>query len=62
MLNRAAAVKLDSVRKIDIGDNVFIGYGVIFDPNVTISPNASFAVGDVPAKRICSVEDLVKTR
>ncbi|MEG5041455.1 MULTISPECIES: acyltransferase [unclassified Microcoleus] len=72
MLNRAYNVKLDSVGKIDIGDNVFIGYGAIVLPNVTISSNAivgagavvtkDVAEGDVvaglPARPICRVEDL----
>ena len=74
MLNQAYNVKLDSVGKIDIGDNVFIGYGAIVLPNVTISSNAivgagavvtqDVAEGDivagVPARPIGRVEDLVK--
>jgi acetyltransferase-like isoleucine patch superfamily enzyme len=74
MLNRAYNVKLDSVGKIDIRDNVFIGYGAIIMPNVTIGPNAIVAagavvtrdvaegdiVGGVPAKAIGRVEELVK--
>ncbi|MBD1883956.1 acyltransferase [Microcoleus sp. FACHB-45] len=74
MLNRAYNVKLDSVGKIDIGDNVFIGHGAIVLPNVTIGSNAivvagalitkDVAEGDivagVPAKPISRVEDLVK--
>ena len=74
MLNRAYNVKLDSVGKIDIRDNVFIGYGAIVLPSVTISSNAIVAAGavvtkdvaegdivaGVPARPIGRVEDLVK--
>ncbi|HZE97371.1 MAG TPA: DapH/DapD/GlmU-related protein [Planctomycetota bacterium] len=74
MLNRAYGVKLDSVGKIDIRDNVFIGFGAVIMPNVTIGPNAVVAagavvtrdvaegdiVGGVPAKPIGRVEALVK--
>ncbi|MBD0339715.1 MAG: acyltransferase [Microcoleus sp. Co-bin12] len=52
MLNRAYNVKLDSVGKIDIGDNVFIGYGAIVLPNVTISSNAIFGAGAVVTKDV----------
>lgn len=74
MLNRAYNVKLDSVGKIDIRDNVFIGYNAIILPNVTIGPNAIVAAGavvtkdvaegdivaGVPAKPIGRIENLVK--
>jgi acetyltransferase-like isoleucine patch superfamily enzyme len=74
MLNRAYNVKLDSVGKIDIRDNVFIGFNAIIMPNVTIGPNAIVAAGavvtkdvaegdivaGVPAKPIGRVEELVK--
>ena len=74
MLNRAYNVKLDAVGKIDIRDNVFIGYGAIVLRNVTIGPNAIVAAGavvvkdvaegdivaGVPARPIGRVEDLVK--
>jgi acetyltransferase-like isoleucine patch superfamily enzyme len=73
MLNRAYGVKLDSVGKIDIRDNVFIGYGAIVLPDVSIGPNAIVAagavvtrdvapgdiVGGVPARTIGRVEELV---
>jgi acetyltransferase-like isoleucine patch superfamily enzyme len=74
MLNRAYDVRLDSVGRIDIRDNVFIGYGAIVLPDVTIGPNAIVAagavvtkdvapgqiVGGIPAKPIGKVEDLVE--
>jgi acetyltransferase-like isoleucine patch superfamily enzyme len=72
MLNRAYNLKLDSVGKIDIKDNVFIGYNAIIMPNVTIGSNAIVAAGavvtkdipegdivaGVPAKSIGKVKDL----
>ncbi len=72
MLNVAYGMKLDSVGKIDIKDNVFIGHGAIVLGNVTIGPNAIVAagavvnkdvasgdiVGGVPAKPIGRTEDL----
>ena len=74
MLNRAYGVKLDSVGKIVIKDDVFIGHGAIVLPGVTIGPNAIVAagavvtrdvmpgdiVGGVPAKPISKVDDLVR--
>jgi acetyltransferase-like isoleucine patch superfamily enzyme len=73
MLNRAYDARLDSVGKIDIRDNVFIGYGAIVLPGVTIGPNVIVAagavvsrdvapgdiVGGVPAKPIGRVDELV---
>jgi acetyltransferase-like isoleucine patch superfamily enzyme len=74
VLNRAYGVKLDRVGKIDIRDNVFIGYGAIVLPNVTIGPNAIVAAGavvnrdvapgdivaGVPARPVGRMDDLVK--
>jgi acetyltransferase-like isoleucine patch superfamily enzyme len=74
VLNKAYGKKLDSVGKVDIKDNTFIGHGVIILPNVTIGPNAVVAagavvskdvppgmvVGGVPAKVICTTESLVE--
>ena len=73
VLNKAYDVKLDSVGKIDIRDNVFIGWGAIVLPGVTIGPNAivgagavvtrdvetGWIVGGAPAKPIGRVEDFV---
>jgi acetyltransferase-like isoleucine patch superfamily enzyme len=73
MLYRAYGARVDSVGKIDILDNVFIGHGAIVLPNVTIGPNAVVAAGSivtkdvppgsivagVPAKSIGTVEGLV---
>lgn len=47
MINRAFGLKLDSVGKVDIRDNVYIGYGCIVLPGVTIGPNAIVAAGSV---------------
>jgi acetyltransferase-like isoleucine patch superfamily enzyme len=47
MVNRALGLRLDSVGKIDIRDNVYIGYGAVILPGVTIGPNAVVSVGSV---------------
>ncbi|BAZ43135.1 acetyltransferase [Chondrocystis sp. NIES-4102] len=52
MLNRAYNVKIDSVGKIDIRDNVFIGYNALILPNVTIGPNSIVAAGAVVTKNV----------
>jgi len=73
MLNKAYNVQLDAVGKVDIRDNVFIGFGAIVLPNVTIGPNAIVAAGavvtrdvppnsvvaGVPAKVIGKLDELV---
>ena len=73
ILNTAYGKKLDSVGKIEILDNCFVGHGAIVMPNVTIGPNsvvaagavvtkdvpAGVVVGGTPAKFICSTDDLV---
>lgn len=73
VLNLAYGVKLDSVGKIEIKSNVFVGYGAILMPGVTVGPNAVVAagavvtrdvepgdiVGGVPARKIGRVDDLV---
>lgn len=72
MLNNAYNMKLDSVGKIVIGDNVFVGHGSTVLPNITIGSNVIIAagamvnkdvpdgviVGGVPAKPIGRTEDL----
>ncbi|MES2583327.1 MAG: acyltransferase [Pseudomonadota bacterium] len=72
-MNNAYDKKLDSVGKIDIKDNCFVGHGAIVMPGVTIGPNSIVAagalitkdvqpgmvVGGVPAKVICTTEELV---
>ncbi len=47
MINRALGLRLDGVGKIDIRDNVYIGYGAIILPGVTIGPNAIVSAGSV---------------
>lgn len=47
MINRAFGLRLDSVGKVDIRDNVYIGFGVIVLPGVTIGPNAIVSAGSV---------------
>jgi acetyltransferase-like isoleucine patch superfamily enzyme len=52
MLNKAYGVKLDAVGKIDIRDNVFIGYQAVILRGVTIGPNAIVAAGSVVTKDV----------
>lgn len=47
MINQALGTRLDSVGKIEIRDNVYIGYGCIILPDVTIGPNAIVCAGSV---------------
>jgi acetyltransferase-like isoleucine patch superfamily enzyme len=68
MLERAYGEKLDAVGKVDIGNNVFVGYRTIIMRGVTIGVNYVVAagavvthnvpsgpvIGGVPAKLICT--------
>jgi acetyltransferase-like isoleucine patch superfamily enzyme len=47
MINRAYGLHLDNVGKIDIRDNVWIGYQAVILPGVTIGPNAIVSAGSV---------------
>ncbi len=72
VIGRAVGKRLDSVGKIDIRDNVFVGYGAILLPGITVGPNAIIAAGavvnkdvapgtvvaGVPARPIGSFDDL----
>lgn len=74
MLRRAYGIELDAVGKIDIGDNVFVGDRVVILRDVTIGNNCVVAagavvardvppnsvVGGVPAKLICTTDELVQ--
>lgn len=76
VMDRAFGIRTELVGKIDIRDNVFIGFGAIVLPGVTIGPNALVAAGavvnadvppdsvvaGVPAKRIGSFAELAQAR
>ena len=47
MINRAFGLRLDNVGKVDICDNVYIGFGAIILPDVKIGPNAIVSAGSV---------------
>jgi acetyltransferase-like isoleucine patch superfamily enzyme len=66
--------KIDAVGSIDILDNCFIGHAAIIMPNVKVGPNSVVAagavvtkdvppgtvVGGVPAKVLCTLDDLMR--
>lgn len=74
VLNKAYNKKLDSVGKVDIKNNVFVGHGAIILPGVTIGPNVVVGAGavvtkdieensvvvGVPAKKISTLEQFVE--
>ena len=52
MVKQALKIGIDSVGKVDIRDNVFIGHQAIIMPSVTIGPNAIVAAGAVVNKDV----------
>jgi acetyltransferase-like isoleucine patch superfamily enzyme len=52
VVGRALGRQFDSVGKIDVRDNVFIGHGAIVLPGVTIGPNAIVAAGAVVTRDV----------
>ena len=52
MIKQGWNVAIDSVGKIDIRDNVFIGHQAIVMPGVTIGPNAIVAAGAVVTRDV----------
>lgn len=52
MLKSITGLSLDSVGKVDILDNVFVGHRAIIMPGVTIGPNAIVAAGAVVTRDV----------
>jgi len=52
VLCTAYAIPLDAVGKVDIKDNVFVGWQAIIMPGVTVGPNAVVAAGAVVTKDV----------
>ena len=54
MINEAYGLKLDRVGKIDIGSDVFVGYGAFIMPGVTIGDRVIIGAGAM--RKSCSNE------
>lgn len=52
MIKKMKGLRLDGVGKVDVRDNVFIGYRAVVMPNVTIGPNAIVAAGAVVTRDV----------
>lgn len=52
VLAAAYGIPLDAVGKVDIKDNVFVGWQAIIMPGVTVGPNAVVAAGAVVTKDV----------
>jgi acetyltransferase-like isoleucine patch superfamily enzyme len=52
MIKQAWKIAADSVGKVDIRDNVFVGHQAIIMPGVTIGPNAIVAAGAVVTRDV----------
>ena len=76
MIKNAFGISVDSVGKVDIRDNVFVGHQAIIMPGVTIGPNAIVAagalvnrdvppgviVGGIPARQIGTLEEYISRK
>lgn len=52
MVKQALKINIDSVGKVDIRDNVFIGHQAVVLPGVIIGPNAIVGAGAVVTKNV----------
>ncbi len=52
IINNKYGKRIDSVGKIDIRDNSFVGHGAIVMPGVTIGPDSIVAAGSVVTKDV----------
>ena len=71
VINHIKGTSLDKMGRINVGDNVFVGFGSLVLPNVHIGSNSIIGAGSVvtkdipegvvaagvPCKVICSIED-----